>query len=212
MSQITSGLRSVFSSASVYDWFQDLLGADQIRRELAREFIKATPGMRVLDVGCGTAGILAYLPQDIVYFGFDVSSIYIDAATKRFGNRGNFHCGYFDDAQAAPLKGSIDIVIGLGILHHLEDTEAKHVFNLARSVLRPGGRTLTMDPVYVDGQGSIAKYLIDNDRGQNVRTPPAYKALPAGLFDSIDGRIRRRSRIPYTEWVMECGLPEAEGT
>lgn len=207
MSQVTSGLWSVFSSAAVYDWFQDLLGADQIRRELARDFIRATPGMRVVDVGCGTAGILAYLPQDIVYYGFDVSQPYIDAATRRFGVRGNFHCGYFDDVQAARLSGSIDVVLGLGILHHLEDDEAKAVFNLARRVLRHGGRTLTMDPVYVDGQGTIAKYLIDNDRGQNVRTPSGYKELPAGLFDRVEGQVRRRSRIPYTEWVMECSLP-----
>lgn len=203
MSQITSGVRAIFSSARIYDAFQNLLGASHIRRELVREFMRPVPGMRVLDIGCGTGEIIDFLPESVEYFGYDISPRYIDSAKRRFGKRAHFHCGIFDAQQANRLQ-PFDLVIALGVLHHISDIEACNLFKLAKGTLKPTGRVVTIDPCFVKDQNPFAHFLISHDRGQNVRTAEAYCALPGLNFGKIDGKLRHRSRIPYTEWVMEC--------
>ncbi len=203
MSQITHGLRSIFSNPRIYDAFQNLLGAAEIRKDLVRNQMRLSAGMRVLDIGCGTAEIINFLPPDVDYWGFDISAAYIDAAKVRFGARGNFHCGMLDSQQVSQLP-KFDLVIALGVLHHLSDIEADGLFKLAKAALRPAGRVVTIDPCFVSSQSSIAHFLIASDRGRNVRDQDGYRALPLNTFEVVNGFIRRRSRIPYTEWVMEC--------
>lgn len=203
MSQITSGIRSIFSSPRVYDGFQNLMGASRMRQELVNDFIRPTPGMRLLDIGCGTAEILGFLPEDVHYWGYDISPRYIDAAQLRFGTRGHFHCGPLDAQQLDQLP-QFDLVIATGVLHHLDDGEASGLFELAKHALTRDGRVVTIDPCLAPGQNPIARFLIANDRGQNVRDAAAYRELPRSNFTNIDGQLRHRRWIPYTHLVMEC--------
>jgi len=203
MSQITKGIFSIFSNPEIYDGFQNLMGAVEIRKELVREYIRPVPGAKILDIGCGTAEILGFLPQDVCYWGFDISSRYIESARKRFGARGHFHCGLFDSEKAALLP-KFDIVMAFGVLHHLDDDEAVNIFALASSVITDSGRVISMDPCFVVGQNPIARFLISKDRGQNVRDQSGYCNLPSNIFLKIDGKVRHRSRVPYTDWVMQC--------
>ena len=90
MTQITTGLRAVLSSPKVYDFLQMVMGAHSARWELVHEHVRPVSGCRILDVGCGTARILDYLPN-VEYHGFDLSQRYIDDATQRYGARGHFN-------------------------------------------------------------------------------------------------------------------------
>ena len=47
MTQITWGLRGLLSSARGYSLFQNLVGAEWVRRVLAAEYIQARPGDRI---------------------------------------------------------------------------------------------------------------------------------------------------------------------
>lgn len=47
------------------------MDAKRIRRELAEKSILAPNGSRVLDVGCGVAEIVNFLPP-VKYYGFDI--------------------------------------------------------------------------------------------------------------------------------------------
>ena len=203
MSQITHGIRAIFSMPSIYDSFQNLMGATRIRHEIVRDSIRPNPGMHLLDIGCGTAEIVGFLPEDIKYWGYDISARYIDAAKKKFGGRGHFHCRLLDQQQIERLP-KFDIVMAFGVLHHLNDSEARNFFELANRALRPDGRVLTIDACFAQHQNPIARFLISQDRGQNVRTADGYRALPKTSFNVIDGQLRHRSWIPYTHWVMEC--------
>ena len=90
MSQRTTGLRAVLSSAAVYQGVQDLLGARGFQRRFVREFVRPPGGTQLLDIGCGTAALLEHLPDDVGYHGFDLSDRYIAAARTRWGARGQF--------------------------------------------------------------------------------------------------------------------------
>jgi SAM-dependent methyltransferase len=203
VAQVTSGLRSVLSIPWVYDSFQELMGASRGRRELVRDFIRPVAGARILDLGCGTAEILKFLPEDVEYHGYDASPEYIEAARARYGKRGMFECALVDDARLATLP-KMDIVLAIGLIHHLDDAEAGALFALARRALREGGRLVTIDPAFAPGQNPVARKLVSMDRGRNVRDAEGYRRLAAAAFARVTGTLRHRLWIPYTHWIMEC--------
>lgn len=147
--------------------------------------------------------MLNHMP-DVKYVGFDMSQSYIDACQKRFGTAGKFHCEMLT-ADTVADYGEFDIVLAIGVVHHLDDAQASNLFSLAKSALVPGGRLLTLDGVYTDDQSMLVKQMLRNDRGEFVRTESAYKALATPMFDSVSTSISHDLfRIPYTVLIMEC--------
>lgn len=203
MGQTTGGLRAILAHPVVYDALQGIMGADRAREELVARYVRPSRGMRILDVGCGTASILAYLPEDTQYWGYDISEDYLAAARSRFQARGHFHCGPVDEP---PPDGpaAYDVVLAIGVLHHLEDPLARQLVTRAHGLLGPTGRLITVDPCLADGQNPIARFLVRRDRGRNVRDSAGYLRLVQGVFATVRGTLRHRTWIPYTNWIMEC--------
>jgi len=54
---------------------------------------KLKGGETIVDIGCGSATILKFIPLDAEYLGIDISENYIRAARKRFSARGTFFLG-----------------------------------------------------------------------------------------------------------------------
>ncbi|NLI82617.1 MAG: class I SAM-dependent methyltransferase [Deltaproteobacteria bacterium] len=203
MGQMTTGLRSVLSHPWIYDAFQNLMGARIGRRDFSANFVRPYPGCRLLDMGCGTAQILDYLPEGVEYWGYDIHPGYIAAARRRFGEKGRFACRLLEESELAGMP-PFDIVLASGLLHHLDDDAARDVFRLAKRALRPGGRFVSIDPVFAENQNPLARMLISRDRGRNVRDAQGYLALARREFDLVEGVVRHRSWVPYTHWIMEC--------
>lgn len=195
--------RRVLSHPSVYSLFRRLVGRNSERLMYARDHLRVQPGQRVLDLGCGPGDILELLPQ-VRYVGYDISQDYIDRARRRFGHRGEFHCRALSDDL--PIgAGGFDIVIAHGLLHHLDDSDARKLFRLARRALRPGGRLVTFDGCYTRDQSAAAKLLLSLDRGRHVREAAVYEALARTAFDHVRSFVRHDLiRVPYTHIIMEC--------
>ena len=205
MAQKTSGLHAILSAPAVYDFVQSAVGAGRSRRRLVRDHIRAEPGNVVLDIGCGTGELLPFLPVGIDYHGFDLSQTYIDAARKRYPDRATFEC--MDIADYRPAEGSpaADIVLSIGVLHHLDDEIAIKLLRTAHDQLRPGGRFVSIDGTLVPGQSALARALVLQDRGQNIRTPEAYVRLASEAFGLVESHIRTDMlHIPYTHCILEC--------
>lgn len=204
MAQITAGLRSVLSNAFMYNAVQQALGAERARKILVRDYFPEKHGLRMLDIGCGTAEILKHLPPDIVYEGFDASEAYIAQARSRFGNRGRFHAELVQEATFSEA-GRFDLVLAFGLLHHLDDGQAHALFALAGNALSEHGVLITMDPCYAQGQSHIARWIISKDRGQNVRYPEQYRSLAGNHFSYVREHLRQDMLyIPYTHLVLTC--------
>jgi len=195
-------VRPLLSRPAVYSAFQRLMGGRRARARFARDFIRARAGMTVLDLGCGPADILDHL-HDVDYWGFDISAAYVERARARFGGRGRFHDHALAAAELDTLP-SFDVVLALGLIHHLDDAEALAVIRLAHRALRPGGRLVTADPCLQPGQNPIARFLVSRDRGHNVRDEAAYAALARAVFPSLRAEVRDQAWIPYTHCFMEC--------
>src|SRR5215207_8251503 len=95
-------VRDVLGIAGVYRTFQRILGGDA-RSTYVREYVRPGPDDRVLDIGCGTADILEYLPMGVDYVGFDANPRYIDHARARFAGRARFFSGKVTDVIGADL-------------------------------------------------------------------------------------------------------------
>ena len=183
--------------------------AGRYQERYVRDFIRPTAGARILDVGCGPGDIVAYLPASVDYVGFDMSSDYIEAATRRFAGRDGmpkcrFFHGLVNDA-ALDRFDEFDIVTANSVLHHLTDDESDALFKLAQKSLRPSGRFITLDPCYIENQSRIARFLLSRDRGRYIRTDVRYRALASKVFTHVSSRVLRDLlRVPYANIVMEC--------
>jgi SAM-dependent methyltransferase len=190
-------------SGSLYELVQRQLGGDAARRRLVNEFVRPQRDARILDIGCGTGTILQYLPEDVVYVGYDLSPKYIAQARARHGHRGRFLEARVEDDRT--VDGDFDLVLAMGILHHLDDHAADLLIAGAQRRLRPGGVLITCDPVRHGGQPTVAKLLIALDRGRCVRTAEGYHGLVASRFAEIESAILiDLLPVPYSHFVMRA--------
>jgi SAM-dependent methyltransferase len=197
-------VRGLLADPRVYSLFRRLVGRDSARAVYAREHLRVQPGQRVLDVGCGPGDILAFLPE-VRYEGYDISPQYIERARQRFGARGEFHCHAVDDSLPVPA-GGFDVAIAHGVLHHLDDAQARVLLRVARRALKPGARLVTFDGCFTGDQSAAARFFLRLDRGRHVRTREAYEALARAEFAEVKSFVRHDLvRIPYTHLIMECG-------
>ncbi|MCH7803613.1 MAG: class I SAM-dependent methyltransferase [Acidobacteria bacterium] len=90
-------------------------------------------------------------------------------ARPQAGHRATFLC---EEVGSDTFLGfsSFDIVLAHCLVHHLNDDVTTGFFQLARSVLKSGGRLVTADGCYLEGQSPIARYLLSIDRGNFVGT------------------------------------------
>lgn len=207
MAQTTKGIRSVLSIPAVYETFQQVVGSPRVRRELVDRYVATRPGMRVLDIGCGPGDLIEHLPPDIDYTGTDLSASYIESARRRFGARGRYFVGRVEDLDAEQL-GEFDVVIAKSLLHHIDEDEALHLFQVASSVLAPGGRLVTLDAAYTDDMSRASRFVVSRDRGQSILTPEGYERLARRAFAEVEVAVHHDLlRIPYTHVFLSCSKP-----
>lgn len=194
---------SVLALPAVYRLFGRAIRGDAYRIYMA-EYVRPRGGERVLDIGCGPGDILRYLPV-IDYLGFDINPKYIKAAEARFGTRGRFFCGDVGIAAFEERNGTFDLVLATGILHHLDDKRADRLFQMAHRALTPGGRLVTFDGCFEEGQSQFARFVVSRDRGEFVRCREEYLRLARQHFAKIEASVRHDLlRIPYTHLILQC--------
>jgi SAM-dependent methyltransferase len=202
MGQTTTGVRAVLSNPAVYELWSRLVGGERGRTRFVAEHVRPSPGERVLDLGCGPGELLPYL-GDVRYTGIDLSASYIERARERFNGRAEFRLG--DATRIDDDLTGFDLVVVAGALHHIDDDGVRRLFAGAARALAPGGRAVSLDPVFTPAQGRLARTIIARDRGQHVRTPDAYARLARESFADVGVSLRHDLlRIPYSHCVMEC--------
>lgn len=196
-------LHRVLAVPAVYRIWSNLISPRDGRKAFADEYIRPNAGDRVLDIGCGPADIFPWLGA-VEYVGFDSNPEYIATATANYGARASFRCQRVSEETLAD-EPSFDIVLAQGIVHHLDDAEATHLFDVAHRALRVGGRLVTIDPAFVDGQSPLAKMVVARDRGEHVRHFQSYVDLASRRFSEIRAEVRHDLvRIPYTHAILSC--------
>jgi len=211
--EIGVDLRQILSIPQVYTFWQKLIGDYKLRKIYCRDYIKAKENDRILDIGCGPANMVEFLPRNIDYVRFDDSSEYINNAKKKYPNSetsGNY--AFFHErvnfAQNFDEKfgKKFDIIMANAILHHVDDKEAEKLISFAAANLKENGFFITHDGCFVENQSFVKKWLLESDRGKFVRTKDDYFKLFSKHFKNIKVSIREDLyNIPYTIIIFECG-------
>jgi SAM-dependent methyltransferase len=197
-------LSSILNFSAGYRVFRWLIGGQSAWTTYLNEYVKPVPGEKILDIGCGPGDVLNYLPE-VNYTGLDISADYIHSARRRFGSRGRFLCDNAGLFSIQDEEGSFDLVLAMGVIHHLDDEQAAALFDLARRALRPAGRLITYDGCYVPQQSRVARWLLERDRGPFVRRPEQYLKLASEHFVEVESYLRNDLlRVPYTHLIMCC--------
>jgi len=205
MAQVETGFRSVLSIPSVYNLFQNLLGATNARKVIVEQYLDCEGTERLLDIGCGTAELLQWVPEKVSYVGFDVSEAYIKSAQVRFQDRrALFYTKNVSEADLVDIE-SFDRIVAIGVIHHLNDDEAEKLFKLAAHALKDEGKFISLDPCYVPRQSFFSKAIIDRDRGQNVRNIKEYGLLAERVFERVTSHHSNNLlRIPFDHTILVC--------
>lgn len=171
-----------------YSLILGVSGAAAGRREFFRQYADIPPGSRVLEIGCGHGKNIEYMPEGVAYTGCDPNPRYIHYAQQRYGSLGRFLCVSAEELAQQPL-GEFDIVLVVGVLHHLNDTQVLALAAGARGALRAGGLLLAWEPCWTPSQRWLDRLMLSLDRGRFVRYPDGYSMLLGKIFGSIETRF-----------------------
>jgi len=201
MSQKNKGIYSLLSNTFFYSLVQRVMSGTSFRKKIIKKYI-TKHNAKVLDIGCGPAEILDTLPK-IKYYGFDINPIYINSAKKKYEDKGKFFCKKFTNKNTKYLP-KFDHVLLLGVLHHLSDKEINTLMPNIKKVLKRKGNIITLDNIFIHKQNFIAKFLIQMDKGENVRSRKGYLNILKNHFKKINSKIYHQKFIPYTWFATNC--------
>jgi len=172
-----------------------------IRRYFAvfKSFLRDLKGKTVLDYGCGRgARSLEYLALGAVTYGIDISPVYIADAEEEARKAGYHEDEYsFQVMDAHTLQfeeNKFDMIIGFGILHHLD---AGIALDEIYGVLKPGGRVLLQEPLADNLLLKLFRFLTPQARTED-ETP-----FTKADIEHLTFRGQWKTELSY------CGLIEA---
>jgi len=176
---------------SRYNTYDKPAGKLRVKRRagLFRDTCALSPGMKVLELGCGTGEYTFELAGlGLSLYSTDISTGMLSVALKKLGPR-KVHF-FAADSCNLPVKNCIfDAVIGNSILHHIDVAMA---LRQAWRVLKPSGRIAFSEPNMCNPQIFLQKNI------------PFLKKISG---DSPDETAFWRFRIKRL--LLECGFSEA---
>jgi ubiquinone/menaquinone biosynthesis C-methylase UbiE len=153
---------------SLYDPFTRLLRISRAHRRLLAQ-ARIEPGMRVLEIGCGTGNLTALVKRTqpgALVTGLDPDpNALARAAGKAAKHEIHFDRGF---AQRLPyVDGTFDRVLSAFMYHHVPAADRAAVLEQAQRVLAPGGsvhlvdfRHVRVEATLVERRRSLAFYAL----------------------------------------------------
>ena len=129
----------------------------QRRIKLFAKHCNLNPGLKIVEIGCGTGEYSkALLQYSLNLFATDSAFNMLKEAQKKTGIAKNI-IFFVSDIEALPVSGNkFDIVVGNSILHHLKTEKAlKEIYR----VLKRGGRCAFSEPNMLNPQIFLQKKI-----------------------------------------------------
>lgn len=117
-------------------------------------------GQRVMEAGCGTGNMTAFLLEREYVCGVDMNARHLEDLKTRLGSPENldtFQSDLQDPRMRQLAEKNIDTIVCLNVLEHVDDHES--TLDHFREVLTPGGRLVLLVPAYPSLYGTLDKGL-----------------------------------------------------
>lgn len=145
----------------------------------------------VLDLGCGTGYITKFFPKS-KYLGLDIDKQALNYAKKRNKNY-KFIEG---NAVFFRTKQKFDLIVIIGVLHHLNDFESNKALTNVSKKLTKRGRVIIIEAVPpINKYNLLSKFLRSLDRGHFIRGFSSYNRMIANKLEVH--RKERRKGITF---------------
>lgn len=145
-------------------------------KKIIRKFLDTKGTKSILDLGCGTGYLAPFFSKNF-YLGIDIDKNLIAYAKEHQKGYSFLH----QDATKVKLKKKFDIVLVVGVIHHLNDKDAVKFVNTIKSHLKSGGKVLIIEaiPPLISWNipGQILRYM---DKGAFIRSVNDYKKFFKG--------------------------------
>lgn len=145
-------MRFLESAPERYDWGIQLLSRGRIARIYEQiADIAASPGKRVLDIGCGTGGVaLACAVRGAHVVAIDPNAAMLEVARAKpipHGCRGDIEWFELGLAEIEDRfgEGAFDAIVSCLVFSELSPDEQTYALDIARSRLVPGGHLVIAD-------------------------------------------------------------------
>jgi SAM-dependent methyltransferase len=206
MIERTGGVHKIVTLPALYSVIQRMISGAVAHKKVAERLFAGLEGKRVVEIGCGPGTWAPFLSRASNYIGVDWNEKHIAVAQNTYGSeRMRFVRGDLSDADLLPQLDKCDAVIGMGILHHLDDRIAADVLAQAATILLPGGRYIGNEPVRHTGQHPVARLLKSLDSGKNIRTEAGYRHLFGEAFGTLHTQIvTDLIRMPYSHCLISA--------
>jgi len=186
----------------VYKTYQFLVIKKNTYQFIYKNIFTTNPNSIVLDCGCGPAQYRKLIECG-KYTGIDFNKKHIEAAKHNFPSD-TFYEGDLSNFDFQAIGEFTDILL-FGILHHLNDKNAKILIEKLINQLQNNGKIVAIDPVYTDDDDiytSIANFVASKDQGNFVRSEKGYKNLIDSALAKVDSHIYKNLlRIPFYHHV-----------
>jgi ubiquinone/menaquinone biosynthesis C-methylase UbiE len=206
--------RTIHSWARYYDLVLGIisLGREGKFRQAALDLVDLEPGMKILDVGCGTGSLTLAAKQrtgsDGMVVGIDPSSNMVKLAREKAAKKqveAAFQVGVIEKLDFP--DDQFDLVLSSMMMHHLPGELKKTGLSEVRRVLKPNGTLLIieLDP----GSLSLASLIHGHKSQLSAELEHIRGYLESMDFGSIEsGNLKFRGFSYLKATKGTPGLPE----
>ena len=194
-------IKKILDIPIVYSTFQRIVKTPKYEAILTHILGSSlTKGQRILDFGCGPGDLLERFVE-VHYLGIDPLARCVKVAQeklKKLKINGEVKQGDHDSLLNLE-PNSFDLIIAIGVLHHMPDSDAQAFLNYSANLLKKEtGRLVTLDPCVFNTQSYVSRFMVLRDRGRFVRKENEYKELVELKYkDVILNQHTNILRMPY---------------
>ncbi len=186
------------ASPWIYDCSQRLISFNY---RLIKYHLKQWKGLQAgntcLDIACGVGALQPFIKKNKLHYqGVDINQRYLDYAQARHGP----HFEILDARHLSRLNQEFDILLSIGLFHHLTDETCRCVLEEARSVLKENGRYFILDAIPAEPGNRVGSFLRKQDAGSHIRNMDAWNSLFDEFF--IIEKAIRCAHWPYDYGVF----------
>jgi SAM-dependent methyltransferase len=190
-------------------WF---VGRRAILETILTRHLQPTAERRILDVGCGTGGMLPMLSGFGQVWGIEGEPLAVEHCQAAFGQ---FDVRLGEIPTDVPSDGSFDVVTAFDVIEHIDDDQG--ALESLRSAVRPGGTAVVTVPALswlwsdhdvVNGH----KRRYTRDRLVDVIDRAGFELAHVSYFNTVllptvaaarlAQRVRRRPVVPHSDFSM----------